>query len=270
MNVLPDFSRRFYSGTSGLQLPISKSLFPPPYEQASRLTYYASLFNSIEINSSFYKVPQSTTVARWAESVPENFKFTFKLWKEITHSRGLNFRETDVVQFFRSINAVQDKKGCMLIQFPPSLGVDRMAQLEKLLSCIQDLNSTQDWKIAVEFRNKTCYQEHIYELLDSYTAAIVVQDIPNSATPFLDHTADFMYIRFHGPTGNYRDSYSEDFLNEYACYVNEWIEAGKTVFVYFNNTMGEALSNLKTINLLLKDKMNETFNQSLVLNTQDL
>ena len=79
MNASTGVQLRFYSGISGLQLPIPQHLFPPPFENASRLTYYASLFNSIENNSSFYKIPQSATVARWADSVPEHFKFTFKL-----------------------------------------------------------------------------------------------------------------------------------------------------------------------------------------------
>jgi len=64
------YNNHFYSGISGLQLPIPKYLFPDPYKQSSRLTYYASLFNSIEINSSFYKIPLSTTIAKWAASVP--------------------------------------------------------------------------------------------------------------------------------------------------------------------------------------------------------
>jgi uncharacterized protein YecE (DUF72 family) len=240
-----------YSGLSGLQLNIPQYLYLPPYENASRLTYYASLFNSIEINSSFYKIPQAATVSRWAASVHENFRFTFKLWKEITHSKDFNFNEADVVTFFNAINSVQKKKGCVLIQFPPGLGREHTVQLYNLLSCIQETDINQEWMIAVEFRNKSWYQESVYDLLNFHKAALVIQDIPKSATPFLNHKSDFMYIRFHGPSGNYRGSYSEDFLSEYATYVNEWIEDGKTVFVYFNNTMGDALKNLKTLNGLL-------------------
>ena len=238
----------FYSGLSGLQLPIPKYLFPPPYENASRLTFYASFFNSIEFNRSFYKIPQPATVAKWAASVPENFRFTFKLWKGITHSKGLNFNEEDVVAFFNSINSVNEKKGCLLIQFPPSLGKEYTVQLDTILSCINESNTTQGWKVAVEFRNKSWYDEEVYDLLNFYKAAMVIQDIPKSATPLLNHKSDFMYIRFHGPTGNYRESYSEDFLMEYASLINEWIEEGKTVYVYFNNTMGDAFNNLKTLN----------------------
>ena len=248
----------FYSGLSGLQLHIPQYLYPPPFENASRLTFYASLHNSIEINSSFYQIPQAATVAKWAESVFEEFRFTFKLWKGITHTKGLNFNPDDVSAFFKSINSVNEKKGCLLIQFPPGLGREHTVQLDKLLSCIKEIDTSQDWKIAVEFRNKSWYHEHVYDLLNFYKAAIVIQDIPKSATPLLNHQSDFMYVRFHGPTGNYRDSYSEDFLNEYASYINEWIEEGKTVYVYFNNTMGEAIRNLKTLNGLLQEKISVT------------
>jgi uncharacterized protein YecE (DUF72 family) len=237
----------FYSGLSGLQLPVPQYLYPPPFENASRLTFYASLFNSIEINSSFYKIPQPSTVAKWAASVPENFKFTFKLWKEITHSNGFNFKETDVAAFFNSINSVQEKKGCLLIQFPPSLGKEYIVRLDQLLSCIRRIENNH-WNLAVEFRNKSWYDVSTYKLLNSYKAGIVIHDKTKSATPLINHESDFMYIRFHGPKGNYRDSYSEDFLSEYATYISDWIVEGKGVYVYFNNTMGDAFNNLKTLN----------------------
>src|SRR5690242_6310758 len=118
----------FFSGLSGLQLHISKYLFPPPFENASRLTYYSSLFNSIEFNSTFYKIPQAATVLRWDSSVPGNFRFTFKLWKGITHNKGLLFNKDDVTVFFKAINSVSDKKGCLLIQFPPNLGIEHLFQ----------------------------------------------------------------------------------------------------------------------------------------------
>ncbi len=248
MNTVPEFRHHIYSGLSGLQLPMPKYLFPPPYENSSRLTYYASLFNSIEFNSSFYKIPQPGTVARWAASVPKHFRFTFKLFKGITHIKGLNFNEEDVVAFFNSINSVNEKKGCVLIQFPPGLGKEYNIQLEKLLSCILESNPTQDWKVAVEFRNRSWYDEDMHDLLNFYKATMVIQDKPKSATPLLNHKSDFMYLRFHGPTGNYRESYSEVFLKDYATLINEWIEEGKTVYVYFNNTMGDAFNNLEMLN----------------------
>lgn len=254
MNTAPDFQPPIYTGLSGLKLPIPKYLFPPPFENSTRLTYYASFFNSIEFNSSFYKVPQPATVAKWAASVPENFRFTFKLWKGITHIKGFDFKKEDVFAFFRSINSANDKKGCLLIQFPPSLGKEYTFQLENLLSCINDSEPAQDWKIAVEFRNKSWYHQDVYDLLDDYRAAVVIHDIPKSATPLLSHKSSFVYLRFHGPTGNYRESYSDDFLDEYATLINEWKQEGKIVYAYFNNTMGDAFNNLNTLNRLIQNK----------------
>ncbi len=188
------------------------------------------------------------TIAKWSEQVPEGFKFTFKLWKEITHVKNLNFKAEDVEAFFKVVAHAGSKKGCVLIQFPPSLGSAHLVQLDALLTCIRENNLNQGWNIAVEFRNKSWYQPEVYELLETYNTAMVVQDIPKSRTPLIEHTSDFMYIRFHGPTGNYRDSYSDEFLSEYAIYVREWLEQSKTVYVYFNNTMGDAFKNLVALN----------------------
>ncbi|MCE3278225.1 MAG: hypothetical protein K0S44_416 [Bacteroidetes bacterium] len=238
----------FYCGLSGLQVPVPKYLFPESYKDASRLTYYASFFNSIEINSTFYKLPLATTVTKWAQQVPDDFKFTFKLWKEITHNKGLEFKESDVGKFFLVASCAGDKKGCILIQFPPGNGKENFMQLEILLNCIQKNNKVQKWNIAVEFRNRSWYDEKVYKLLNKYQVALVVQDIPKSSTPMVDHQTDFIYLRFHGPTGNYRESYSDSFLSEYSSYIKEWMEEGKNVFTYFNNTMGDAINNAQTLN----------------------
>ncbi|MEO8086814.1 MAG: DUF72 domain-containing protein, partial [Bacteroidota bacterium] len=221
-------SAYFYSGLSGLQLNIPKYLFPEPFQNTSRLTYYASLFNSIEINRSFYKIPQQSTVSKWAASVGNEFRFTFKLWKEITHNKELDFNKEFVKQFFKSIDVAGEKGGCVLIQFPPGAGKEHFIKLKNLLSYIREIK-TLDWKIAIEFRNKSWYNASTYDLLNYFNAALVIHDIPKSATPMINHDADFLYVRFHGPTGNYRDSYSEDFLMEYAGYVSEWRAENKTV-----------------------------------------
>jgi len=241
----------FYSGLSGLQLDLPKYQFPTPFQNATRLEYYASQFNSLECNSSFYKIPQPATIARWSTSVPAHFKFTFKLWREITHVKPFHFKPDDVTLFFKAINQVQQKKGCLLIQFPPSLDINNIFQLTHLLDIIQERDTSNEWKIAIEFRHKSWYHESVYDLLSPHKASIVIHDIPRSATPLLNHDADFIYIRFHGPTGNYRGSYSAEYLNEYATYIQEWLEEGKEVYLYFNNTMGDAINNLRNLNRLL-------------------
>lgn len=242
----------FYSGLSGLILPIPKYLFPPAFQNSSRLTYYASHFNSIEFNSTFYNIPQATTVAKWAASAPENFKFTFKLWKGITHVKGFDFKEGDIAKFFSVINKVSLKKGCILVQFPPRIGKEYMVAMDSFLRCIQAYN-TSEWHIAVEFRNTSWYDQSVYDFIHIHNASIVIHDKPKSATPMISHESTFVYIRFHGPSGNYKESYSEEFLTEYASYINEWLEEGKTVYTYFNNTAGDAYENLKFLNKVQQD-----------------
>ncbi len=239
---------QFYSGLSGLQLQVPKSQFPAEYREASRLTYYASFFNSIEINSSFYKIPMGSTVRKWALSVPDPFRFTFKLWKNITHNKNLEFAESDVKKCIAVLDEVNEKKGCLLIQFPPGLHSGNVQALIHLLRTVKVYQSAIPWQTSVEFRNRSWYTEEIYEILQDYNVSLVIQDIPVSSTPFVNSTNNFVYVRFHGPSGNYRESYSNAFLSEYASYINEWINEKKTVYVYFNNTMGDAFNNLVTLN----------------------
>lgn len=241
-------SGHYYSGLSGLQLPVPKYLFPPEHQSSSRLTYYTTFYNSIEFNSSFYKVPMSRTVTKWSAAVPDNFKFTFKLWNQITHAKGLLFEEEDVAKFIQTISHVDDKKGCLLVQFPPSLKNEKINQLAKLLKSIKEVDAKKTWNVAVEFRNRTWYNDDVYSLLDHYKTALVIQDKPASLSPLKTLRTKFVYLRFHGPTGNYRGSYSNDVLTEYAEYIKEWLSERKTVYAYFNNTMGDAFNNLKTLN----------------------
>lgn len=233
-------TQQFYGGTSGLQIAMPKRDFPPEHSDKSRLAFYALHENSIEINSSFYKLPQAKTISRWVAEVPDHFLFTFKLWKEITHQRELVFNNNDVTRFMEAIAAANEKKGCLLIQFPPGLQVNAKPQLQDLLQLVKAYN----WPLAVEFRHPSWYRDSVFEMLNVHQAAMVIQDMPKSATP-IELTADaLVYLRFHGPSGNYKGSYSEAFLSEYANYIAEWQQEGRTVFCYFNNTAGAALQNL--------------------------
>jgi len=244
--------KNIYTGTSNIVLPIpNKGHFPLEYQDKSRLCYYASLFNTVEINSTFYKLPMGKTVEKWAAEVPNTFKFTFKLWREITHNKGLEFDPTHVHKFLQIINRIGHKKGSLLIQFPKSLTAIYFQQLVNLLIILKDAGADQDWKLSFEFRHKSWYRENVYALLKEYNAGIVVHDMPASAPPLIENNADFVYLRFHGPTGDYKGSYSNDFLHEYAQYINEWHAKGKSVYVYFNNTMGDAVKNLITLNKFL-------------------
>ncbi|MCU1617950.1 MAG: hypothetical protein JWO98_5490, partial [Frankiales bacterium] len=223
----------YYSGTSNIVLPVpNKTMFPAAFQSKSRLCYYASLFNSLEVNSSFYKIPLGRTVEKWAADVPDNFRFTFKLWQGITHNKGLIFNPDDVNRFTQVIANAGNKAGCLLVQFPASITSAYCNQFERLLISLRDNDPELIWKIAIEFRSNTWYRDDIYRLLDSYQMGFVLHDMPASLAPMINTAADFIYLRFHGPEKGYRGSYADDFLYEYAGYIEEWRNEGKIVYAY--------------------------------------
>lgn len=238
----------YFSGTSGLVLPTNKSDFAAEFQHYSRLQYYATLQNSIEINSSFYKIPQSSTVTNWMQSTDDQFLFTFKIPKLISHARDLHFSPTDVQKFLKILEPVEHKKGCLLLQFPSSLAINRIVELEKLLQYFQKHSS---WRIAIEFRNPIWYVNEVYEMLQNYTATIVQHDMKGAENSNYSNSSDFVYFRFHGPQPRYRGSYSNAFLQDHAASIKEYVNDGKIVFAYFNNTVGDAFNNLQTLNRLI-------------------
>ncbi|RYZ47974.1 MAG: DUF72 domain-containing protein [Sphingobacteriales bacterium] len=249
MSINPN---NYYSGTSGLLLPVpNKHFYPDAFKERSRLCYYASLMNSIEVNSSFYKIPQASTIAKWAADVPEDFLFTFKLFREITHNKGLAFDPQVLEHFMHVIDHVGGKKGCLLVQFPPSIRIHSKNQLNYLMSLLRGLDPDMQWKIAFEFRHPSLYTDEIYEMLEQYQFGMVLHDKAPANTPFVEQATNFIYLRFHGPGGNYRGSYPDDVMYEYAGYVTDWLRDSKKVFVYFNNTMGSAIENMNMLKSLV-------------------
>jgi uncharacterized protein YecE (DUF72 family) len=237
-------------GTSNIVVPGNKQTFPEAFQLKSRLNYYSSLFNTLEVNSSFYKVPMYSTFEKWSQDVPRDFKFSVKLWREITHCKNLNGDLEQVGKFLKAAAGMGNKKGCLLIQFPGKITMEYFKQVENII----EMAAQQDpgWKIAVEFRHNSWYIGETYELLDEYDAALVLHDIPKSRMPENNTRANFVYMRFHGPTGNYRDSYTDGFLKEKASQVKGWLKEGKDVYVYFNNTIGSAYDNAHTFKKMLE------------------
>ena len=98
----------FRSGTSNVEVPErNKAAFPAAFRSKTHLEYYASLFNSVEINRTFYTLPRPSTIEKWAAQVPEDFRFTMKLWREITHAKELLYKRKDVVSFMQTVAPVR-------------------------------------------------------------------------------------------------------------------------------------------------------------------
>jgi uncharacterized protein YecE (DUF72 family) len=230
-------------GTSGIVLPGNKSSFPSEFTSKTRLQYYSSLFNSLEVNSSFYKTPMPKTFSKWAAETGENFTFSVKLTRAVTHAPGLNISFYDIDLFMAAANQLTAKAGALLIQFPARITIDYAAKVESILQHINGLKENVGWKLAIEIRHTSWHQPQAYALLQKYNASLVFHDMPHSKTP-MDHTAtDCIYLRFHGPSGDYNGSYSDDVIQAYAKWIYQWHKTGKTVFVYFNNTIGNAYNN---------------------------
>ncbi|MBC7388926.1 MAG: DUF72 domain-containing protein [Opitutaceae bacterium] len=238
-------------GTSGIVVPGKKTDYPEIYRSGSRLAYYSSLFPSVEINSTFHKVPKASTFAKWSSEVPESFKFTIKLWRGITHAKKLKFNLQDIDFFIEAASQIENKKGCLLVQFPGSITSDYSEEVEEILHRINTFQEEYKWQVAIELRNISWYQEVTYDLLDKYGVSLVYHDLAASKPSFISQKVNIVYLRFHGPTGNYRDSYSEQFLNAQAISIRNWLLENKEVYVYFNNTMGGALNNARYLQDIL-------------------
>ena len=242
---------KFYSGTSGLVLPVKNKLeYPEEYRSKSRLHFYSTLFNSIEVNSIFYKLPRRQTIERWGNEVTDDFRFTFKLSKEITHCKDLDFDKSALKNFFEVVHVPDKKMGCILIQFPGKISADYSSKLKKLLTFISKYTANSCWHLAVEFRHLSWYSASTEKLLDHFNAACVIHDIKSFATDRFTNCKT-IYIRFHGTEKNYRGSYADSLLENYASRIKKWLNEDCTVYAYFNNTLGPAVQNLMTLNKLV-------------------
>ena len=218
----------FFAGTSNLVLPVpNKQALPESFRNKPRLTYYATLFNSLEVNSSFYKVPQPSTFGKWVYEVPENFRFSIKLWRGITHTPSLHFRMKDVERFMDAVGRLSSKKGCLLVQLPPGTRSDKSPQLQRLLECITLADAGRSWKIAVEFRDPSWYNESTSSLLRQYRAVRVLQDMPDSTIGESISDASFIYMRYHGLAGDYKGSYPNERLSRDSDKIIAWLNQGK-------------------------------------------
>jgi len=238
-------------GTSNVVIPGNKKTFPPAYQLKSRLHYYSTFFNTVEVNSCFYKTPLRSTYEKWSVDTPEDFQFSLKLSKDITHAKDLKGDLACMENFMKAAEGTGQKKGCLLVQFPGKITLDYFEQVELIMEELQVYNSKQQWRIAVEFRNESWHTGETWELLDEFDAAMVLHDIRKGKMEEVRGKASFVYIRMHGPKGDYRDSYTDSFLKTKAIQINEYAENGKDVYIYFNNTIGNAFENALSLKIFL-------------------
>ena len=151
------------------------------------------------------------------------------------------------------ISSIGNRKGCLLVQFPASVTTEYRSQFEQILQWLYQANDRHEWRIAIELRSLTWYQEEMLGLLDRYNASLVLHDMPQSKNSLYNKASKFVYFRFHGPTGNYKGNYSITFLEEQAQKIRSLLIERKDVYVYFNNTMGNAFENAMSLKAMAEN-----------------
>ena len=222
--------------------------YPQDMNSQVFLSYYLRHFNTVEINSSFYHLPLRKTLRRWHDSTPPDFLFAVKASRFITHLKRLSEPQQSVQKFFEIITSLKKKTGPILFQLPPrwKSNPERLSALMKVLP--------KQYRYTFELRDPNWFNDDIYNILKEHNAAFCIYDFDKNMSPKIV-SADFVYVRFHGPDRKYVGSYSDDFLKQWANDFQEWQRQGKDVYCYFDNTAdGAAVKNAQ----YLKDFLSTT------------
>ncbi len=228
-----------YIGTSGWSYKHWKGEFyPEDLKKNDWLAYYSDHFDTVEVNASFYHEIKAETYEGWREQVAgKNFRFSIKITRYLTHVKKLNECAEIWNTFIQNVNRLGDTLGPILVQIPGNLKANP-DKLKALLQAIPD-----QYSIAFEPRNETWLSDDIYAIMEEHNCALVISDTPEWPTEER-LTANFGYIRLHGPDGLYSSRYSSEQLQEWADKINRWHEQLDHVYVYFNNdAYGHAIAN---------------------------
>ena len=226
-------------GCAGWSLP--RTLWPQFPAAGTHLQRYAARFNAVEINSSFYRPHQSATYARWAASVPDDFRFSVKLPKTITHQQRLAGCSGLLDDFLAQTDGLGEKRGCLLVQLPPSLGFDTDTA-ERFLS---DLRQRHAGPVALEPRHASWFTAPADALLDAWQIARVLADpVVHAAGKNPGGVKSLVYVRLHGSPRMYYSAYERGELDALALRLERMAASGASVWCVFDNTAeGAALDN---------------------------
>ncbi len=216
-------------GTSGWHYPHWKGLFyPEGLRSAEWLAFYASRFDSVEINNSFYRLPSREVFSSWAGSVPPGFLFAVKASRYITHLKKLKEPGDALAAFLDNASGLGDRLGPILFQLPPRWKRDR-ARLAAFADALP-----HGRRYAFEFRDQSWLHEETYRVLEDKGAALCIADSP-SFPRSRRVTAPFAFLRFHGGSVLYGSKYSREELRDWAAFARSLLERGIDVYAYFNN-----------------------------------
>lgn len=245
-----------YIGTSGYSYPHwSNGLFyPPKLPQKRWLEYYATIFNSVELNISFYRLPNKNIFSGWKMRTPDEFIFAAKGSRYITHVRQLEDCGDSIDLFFEQASGLENKLGVVLWQLPPSMQQDP-GRLHEFCSTLKKNSYAASTRQAFEFRHPSWFGSKTYDLLKNFNCGLCIAHSRRWPVVKLT-TADFVYVRFHGGEVLYGSNYSDNELMGWAADVGNWLKEGKNVYAYFNNdAYGYAVQNaIRLRELILEGK----------------
>jgi uncharacterized protein YecE (DUF72 family) len=223
-------------------------LYPKGCAQRDWLSVYAAQFPTVEVNSTFYRLPKREPVARWVQQVPDDFVFAVKVSRYITHIKRLTTVADGMERLLERIEPLitADRLGPLLWQLPPNFQRDD----ERLAGALAEL--PPGLRHAFEFRHSSWFHDDVYARLREHDVAAVLAHDARRDLPHPPPTADFAFVRFHwgarGRRGNYSDAELRDWVEPL-----EELAAGREVFVYFNNDWeGFAIRNAVTLTRLLE------------------
>jgi len=239
----------YYIGTSGWHYPHWQGLFyPPDLAPAAWLDYYARHFATVEINSSFYRLPSHAATRAWKNATPTGFTFAIKASRYITHMKKLRAPRTSLRAFLTVTRALGNKCGPLLFQLPPRWRCNP----ERLATFLRALPRNRE--CVFELRDPSWHNPEVYALLRRYNAAFCIYELAGFESPRV-LTADFAYIRLHGPAAYaYGGSYSESTLEVWAERIRGWKKL-RRVYAYFDNDeAGYAVRNALALRTLLEGR----------------
>jgi uncharacterized protein YecE (DUF72 family) len=217
-------------GTSGWHYDHWRGPFYPEKLPDSRmLEFYIQHFDTVELNNTFYRLPSESAVEVWRESVPAGFLFAAKGSRFLTHMKKLRDPVPGQARFFERVDHLKRKLGPVVFQLPPSWGPD-VPRLEEFLEALPPRH-----RYSFELRDPSWHIEEVYRVLRRHNVAFCVYDLAGFESPRLV-TADFAYVRLHGPGANrYQGSYSDDALRGWVRRIEDWMRTLKAVYIYFDN-----------------------------------
>jgi len=216
-------------GTSGWHYEHWRGVFyPPELRTAEWLSHYASHFDTVEINNSFYQLPSRETFQSWAREVPPGFLFAVKASRFITHMKKLKDPSGSLRLFMDNSAGLGRHRGPILFQLPPRWKANP-SRLSEFVAALPPGN-----RYAFEFRDPSWFCPQVYRILEEANCALCAASSP-SFPEVRRATADFAFLRFHGGRILYGSKYSRKELAEWAAYAVDLLDQGRDVYAYFNN-----------------------------------